>query len=74
MNRVEVTRRIIGLVYMQVCTVADASDQEILEACNRCNPCGTHLGWVTVEREDGTERSPVTCEVDHSRIHLLVSC
>lgn len=87
MARVEITRPIIadagvaGLVMMQVCAVADATDEEILEVCNLHNPCGTTNGWSSVVREvdpDSMFRTentlPVTCEEYPDRKHFVVLC
>ncbi len=80
MPRVEVSRCFVGLINMQVCAVADATDDEILEVCNRENPCGTTNGWAKVVREpDGefgepAEAAPVPCEDHEGRVHFLVSC
>lgn len=74
-NRVMVTRPVVGIWHMQVCAVADATDEEILTVCNRENPSGTSLGWTTVERSpEGEPTAPVACANDPTRHHLLVSC
>jgi hypothetical protein len=73
LNRVEVTRIFVGLLYMQVCTEADATDEEILAVCNRENPSGTTLGWCAVERAAG-DGAPVACAEHPERVHFLVSC
>jgi hypothetical protein len=78
--RVIVTRPMIGLCYMQVCVVADATDEEILQACNDENPAGTRNGWTTVVRHadlDGMADPaghPVVCSTHADRLHVLVSC
>ena len=77
MNKVEVTRTMVGLCHMQVCTVADATDEEILEVCNRENPAGTSNGWSTVCHEDGDffgKTAPGPCEDYPDRVHYLVAC
>lgn len=71
MNRVVVTRAILGLCHMQVCAVKDATDEEVLDVCNRENPAGTRAGWAKVERET---RGEVECNDHAERIHLIVSC
>ena len=48
--RVLVTKPMLGICHMQVCTVADASDEEILRVANRENPVGTERGWCDVIR------------------------
>lgn len=86
MERVVVSRKFCGLLYMQVCVVLDATDDEILSVCNRDNPAGTSGGWVTVIREGyqspldelenkGSQRLwPVLCEEEPNRQHILVGC
>jgi len=76
MNRVEITKPMIGLVYMQVCAVADATDEEILEVCNSKNPAGTTNGWGIVAREDyeREDARPVDCEDYPGRKHFIVIC
>lgn len=81
MDRVIITRPMIGIAAMQVCAVADATDAEILEVCNRENPSGTSNGWVEVIRthQDPNvcipkNNEPVRCESYPDRIHLLVTC
>ena len=72
MERVIVTNPFNGLCHMQVCAIADATDEEILEVCNRENPSGTSLGWCGVIREgDG---APVQCQDFPDRTHFLVNC
>jgi len=72
MTRVTITRTFCGLIHMQVCTVPDATDEEILDVCNRENPSGTTWGWTRVVREG--EGEPVPCGDDAGRVHVLVSC
>ena len=73
--RVIVTAPILGICHMQVCAVADASEVEILEVCNRENPSGTTNGWAHVCRECEDEKQrPVPCQNDSTRLHILVSC
>lgn len=78
--RVEVARTMIGLCHMQVCCVSDATDDEILEVCNRENMSGTSGGWSTVVRVDSAPddfwqlEGPVPCEDHEGRIHVLVGC
>lgn len=61
---------------MQVCAVADASDEEILELCNLENPSGTTNGWGHVVRHDQEhpQRNPVKCANYAERLHILVDC
>lgn len=64
---------------MQVCCVADATNEEILEKCNRDNPSGTTNGWGivirTLEDADGRKEAlPGPCEAHHDRLHFLVGC
>ena len=77
MNRVIITRAMLGICYMQVCAVADAPDDEILAVCNRENPSGTTHGWCSVDRSvDGGlgTPGPKQCADDTSRLHFLVAC
>lgn len=80
MKRVIVTKPFHGICWMQVCAVDDATDEEILDVCNKENPAGTTNGWMTVirNREDLVlldERSlPVPCQDEPGRTHFLVSC
>ena len=80
MNRVVVTRSFFNVFTMQVCAVKDATDEEILEVCNRENPAGTSNGWSQVIRTPtgglGQEdnKRPARCADDPSRIHYLVLC
>lgn len=75
-GRVVVSRFFCGIAHMQVCAVADATDDEILAVCNRENPSGTSLGWSRVCRANSEHwvTAPVQCEDDPSRIHFLVAC
>ena len=80
MNRVEITRSIMGILHMQVCAVDDATDEEILKVCNEENPSGVENGWSEVIRESddslGREENkvPVPCEDHEGRTHFLVLC
>lgn len=75
-ERVVVTRPFVGLIHMQVCAVADATDEEILEVCNRDNPSFTSAGWSYVHRNN-TEHpnlNPGPCQDFPGRVHFLVGC
>ena len=76
MNKVIVTRQMIGICYMQVCAESDATDEEILEVCNRENPAGTRNGWMTVARdnEEDSRLRPVSCDDDPNRKHFIIIC
>ncbi len=86
MNRVEVTRKMMDpkgfglfcICYMQVCAVGDATDDEILEICNRDNPSGTSNGWSSVVRkpedEQESDLEPVECDNHKDRLHFMVRC
>lgn len=82
MPRVKITAPIVGICHMQVCAVADATDEEILAECNRGNPSGTSNGWSNVIREnnpsseqrDGAKLNPVLCSGHPGRLHFLVRC
>lgn len=66
---------ILGVCYMQVCAVADATDGEILATCNRQNPAGTQAGWRRVVRDyHGRAQGPVVCAQNPGRVHFLVEC
>lgn len=80
-ERVMITRGMVGICHMQVCAVPDASDEEILEVCNRLNPSGTQGGWGSVVREVPTEgiwanpeMEPKPCAAHAGRTHFLVAC
>lgn len=81
-RRVVITKPVIGLVHMQVCAVADATNEEILETCNNENPSGTAAGWGHVIREEEPEDTfwhserlkPVQCAESAERKHFIVSC
>lgn len=77
MDKVVVTKCMVGICHMQVCARKDATDEEILEVCNRDNPAGTSQGWVTVCKEDSEffgPTKPVPCADDPDRLHYLVGC
>jgi len=76
MERVVVTRCMVGICHMQVCAVADATDEEILHVCNTQNPSGTSHGWGTVIRDNPEypQQNPGPCEEYPERIHFLISC
>lgn len=77
MSRVVVTKSAVGVFHMQVCAVADATDEEILAVCNRENPSGTKNGWSSVCRSDDEfwgKVGPVDCAQESGRVHFLVGC
>lgn len=84
MEKVVVTHKFMGLFNMQVCAVDDATDEEILEVCNRENPPGTTGGWGGVIRtmEDSycdsskhkKEQLPVQCDGHADRKHYMIVC
>lgn len=76
MERVVVSIPFAGLCYMQVCAVADATDEEILEVANRENPAGTENGWMEVAREndENEQKRPVQCADDPNRTHFILTC
>ena len=76
LERVEINRPMIGLCYMQVCAVKDATDEEILRKCNAENLSGTANGWIGVCREDPKKdrTNPVQCKDHKDRMHFLVYC
>lgn len=76
-DRVVISRPIVGLAHMQVCAVDDATDDEILAACNRLNRSGTTNGWTTVHRsadEFWGDVAPVACHDHVGRMHFIVGC
>ena len=81
MERVIVTRCWNGLIGMNVCAVKDATDEEILDVCNKENPSGTTNGWVDVVRDIrgregviGDKCAPVQCDDYLDRMHFVVIC
>lgn len=67
----------VSLLYTLACAVADATDDEILAACNAENYCGTSMGWCFVVRDTvmaGPNGGPLPCADDPSRVHYLVGC
>ncbi|MFA5153698.1 MAG: hypothetical protein WC554_14150 [Clostridia bacterium] len=76
MKRVVVTNPFIGICYMSVCAVTDATDKEILEIANKENPSGTRNGWSTVVRENHKDKRlrPVICDDDKNRKHFILIC
>jgi len=82
-KRVIVTKGMVGICHMQVCAMADATDEEILAVCNQRNPSGTTNGWMSVIRENTPEEDtfwpikewkPVTCQKFPERKHFIVGC
>ena len=74
MERVEIIKRVVGILHMQVCAAQDATDEEILEKCAE-NVAGTRYGWSQVVRTDeNTNTAPKTCGLYPDRLHFLVSC
>ena len=74
LERVVATRAFVGICHMQVCAVKDATDEEILEVCNRENRSGTTNGWVNVKRTAEGEAKPGPCDDNPERLHILVAC
>lgn len=76
MPRVLVTAPFVGICHMQVCAVEDATDEEILFACNSKSPSGTSNGWAEVVRDsDPVENMrPKACSQEPGRVHFLVAC
>ena|SRR3990172_6866517 len=80
-ERVVISKMFVSLLFMQVCAVPDATDEEILELCNRKNVCGTSAGWsyvVRAKRDDDywitDNHLPKPCEQFAPRLHFLVGC
>lgn len=76
LDRVIVTRPILGITGMQVCCVKDATDEEILKVCNTQNPSGTTGGWQVVVRDENSKYAagPVVCDDDKDRLHIVIIC
>lgn len=76
MNRVEVTKPMIGICFMQVCAEQDATDEEILKVANRENPSGTTNGWSEVAREnyEDARMRPIICGDNENRKHFILIC
>lgn len=70
--RVIVTNPVIGLCFMQVCAVEDATEEEILRVANRENPSGTSNGWSSIVRDE--PNGPGPCAEINGRIHYLLVC
>jgi hypothetical protein len=81
-QRVCVTLPYAGLRAMQVCAVADATDAEILEVCNRENPQQVSGGWHSVirdakhARDEGVDEcaAPGPCVECPGRLHKIAIC
>lgn len=73
MERVVVTRSILGICHMQVCAEDSVEDEEILMQANFKNPAGTTHGWSTVVR-DGSRLDPIECKQHKGRTHYILSC
>jgi hypothetical protein len=83
-QRVMLTGMYAGLFACQVCVVPDATDEEILEACNREDPRTEGFSWVRVIRTqkdidelklrtpDRSSALPGTCVECPPRIHMVV--
>ena len=78
MDKIVVTRAILGICHMQVCAESEATDEEILGVANSENPSGTTHGWCEVKRtlkDDESEKMlPVKCKDDPKRTHYLLVC
>jgi hypothetical protein len=59
---------------MRVCVPKEATDKNILAFCNQERECGTSAGWCEVFREEDTPSSPIPCDNDPSKVHLVVYC
>lgn len=78
MNKVVINKAMLGIFNMSACADKNATDEEILEVCNRENPSGTSNGWVTVVRKNHPEAPkeswPVICAADPNRLHFIIGC
>ena len=57
---------------LQVCAVADATEEEIVREANRQMPCGTPLGWLFTDGSRDAGR--VACAHDPHRVHVVLGC
>lgn len=81
-QRVFVVEGYHGFRAQQVCVVPEATDEEILEACNRENPQLVTGGWHTVVRDKEHARelgvdecaAPGNCVECPPRLHKIVLC
>ena len=77
MDRVIITKPIVGICHMQVCAHESVTDEEILKKCNQENPSGTTNGWTTVHHTDDEfwgKIGPVRCKDYADRKHYMISC
>jgi hypothetical protein len=75
MERVIVTRPMMGICHMQVCAVKTATSREILDVCNTQNPSGTRHGWCKVlRRQNKHQQGPIQCETYSDRKHFMIEC
>lgn len=72
--RVEVTRCNENRTVLGVCAAADATDSEILAACNEAKPALTPWSRVIRENTPGftSRHRPIPCPDYPGRVHLLV--
>ena len=83
-QRVMVTGLFAGIFSSHVCVVKDATDEEILRACNREDPRAAGFSWTKVIRTKkdiqdlklnvakGFQGIPVPCVECPDRIHMVV--
>ena len=71
MNRVVVTKPMMGGYAMQVCAKSEVTDEEILLVCNKDNPSGSTNGWGIVCRKEA-ETGPIQCKDYSDRTHFIV--
>jgi len=76
MEKVIVTRPIVGIYAMQVCAKNGVSDEEILEQANVKNPAGSANGWSRICRNDPNHPNsdPVQCKTYSDRMHYILFC
>ena len=76
MNRVIITKPMIGIYAMQVCAKEEVTDEEILLVCNKENPSGTNSEWSRVfrkiDKDHGRSCLPARCNHYSDRMHFLV--
>lgn len=82
MEKIVITRPMIGICHMGVCAESSCTDDEILAYANLHNPAGTSNGWSHIIREDEPSSDlwpidrlrPVPCRDYANRVHLILVC
>lgn len=71
----EVARQ--GLLQMQVCVPATATDQSVVDYANITNPAGTEGGWFIVKQGHellGGDDERVQCQENNDNVHIVLIC